>query len=192
MDTHISETYGAARTIRYLVTSIDDLREAAETVRFIIHQGCNRDDAKSIMNSVAISAVSLPKSLSSFIIGFDVPRKVLEVISTSRSVVPSNGERLERNVANPEFQIPGVPEPEISVANNRSNFGFTVVSLTDLIDALSSTLQLLRSRSKRFEFVNLKRRTRMKVLALESAEKGIRLIFQVPAALLEQQPPQTT
>jgi len=140
------------------------------------------------MNAVRISAMPLPKSLSSFIIGFGVPRKVLEAVATSRSVVPSNGERIERNVADPNLQIPGISEPEINVGNNKSNFGFTITSLTDLIDALTSTLQLLHSRSKRFEFVNLKHRTRMKVLPLDSPDKGLKLIFQVPGVLSEQQP----
>jgi len=186
MDTYTLETYGTARTIRYLVTSIDDLREAAETVRFIVQQGSGNNDHDTIMKSVAISAMPLPKSLSSFIIGFDVPMKMLETVTTTKSIVPSNDERIERHVTNPDFLSLGGTKPEITVANNRSNFGFTILSLTDLIEALASTLQLLHSRSKRFEFVNLKRRTRMKVLSLNDEQKGIKLVFQVPGMLAEQ------
>ncbi|MFH1892128.1 MAG: hypothetical protein ABIK83_05525 [Candidatus Zixiibacteriota bacterium] len=189
MDTHILETYGAPRTIRYLVTSIDDLREAAETVRFILQQGCNHDDLGAIMKSVLVSALPLPKSLSSFIIGFDVPSKSLEAVSASKSIIPSRSERLDGNSQHPDLLGLSYDEPEITVANNRSNFGFTILCLTDLIEALACTLQLLHSKSKRFEFVNLKRRTRMKVLPLDEKSKGLQLLFQVPGVLQEQQIP---
>jgi len=186
MDKHILETYGAPRTIRYLVTSIDDLREAAETVRFILQQGCKHDDLTAIMKSVLISAMPLPKSLSSFIIGFDVPSKSLEVVSASKSVVPSTSERLDRNSQHPDLLGLSSDGPEIILVNNRSNFGFTILCLSDLIGALGTTLHLLHSKSKRFEFVNLKRRTRIKVLPLNDEPKGIKLLFQVPGVLQEQ------
>lgn len=180
MGTQIDVAYGAPRTIRYLVTSVDDLREVAVTVLYIIRHSCQKDDCEDLINGIKISAVPMPQSLSSFILGLEVPCKILERASRG-TAASSAGIDLLKSVG--ESGGNGNENVEINVKDGWSHFQFELKAFSELIRAVDKTIHLLQTNTKKFEFVNLKRRTRLKASPNSDNGKGFRLQLQVPKAL---------
>ena len=185
MKNQLTTTYGRLQTIRYLVASIDDLRETAETVKFIIKQNCRKEDYPLLMQSINIAAIPLPQSLSSFILGLDVPRNILNKTQIGTQFASSLRE--SGAISTPNTKSSDNPPDSIKLkirsAHGRSQIESELMTLEDLVYMVNATILLLRSNSKRFEYLNLKRRTRMKVKPLENSSHGFTLIFQVPEVL---------
>jgi hypothetical protein len=180
----VTESISAAdvRTIRYLAGSIDDLREITETVRLIVMRSCNMGELESVLRSISISATPMPKSLSSFILGFDLPKRLLEKIPC-RLFPPTPSEYVASDQDRMRSRILGIRKPEIFIEGTGCRFGFNISSLAELIEAINLTVWMLQSRSERFEYINLKRRIRLKVLPLDNGTKGFNLVLQVPVVL---------
>jgi hypothetical protein len=180
MEQQLERTYGTPRAIRYLVNSVDDLREVADTVLFIIRHNCRPEHYRSLKRAITLSAIPMPQSLSSFIIGFDIPTDLLQ----RASVIPA---KASAGIAgDPESEVSDCfrfPEPEIQTTEKWSEFSYNLTSLNDLFCALHTTTRLLQSGSERFEYVNLKRRTRLSVVPAKADSRGFRISFRVPAVL---------
>jgi hypothetical protein len=168
-----ADTKIETKTIRYLVNSVDDLREIADTVRFIIQQNANISDSAEIIANVPISVIPIGES-SGFILSFEVPADLLEKASRNKK------ERSEIN-ARLKYDTGEIPTPEIKTSGSWSQFAFKIDTLKDLILAVHSTMNLYQSAAERLEYVNLKRRTVMKAKPAEGS--GIQLFFQVPGIL---------
>lgn len=180
MEQQLESTYGIPRAIRYLVNSVDELREVTDTVLFIIRHNCQPEHYRPLKNAITLSAIPMPQSLSSFIIGFDIPTDLLK----STSGIPA---KASANITgHPESEVSdclGFAEPEIRTTEKWSEFSFNLTNLNDLFCALNSTIKLLKTGSERFEYVNLKRRTRLTVIPAKADSKGFSISFRVPAVL---------
>jgi hypothetical protein len=182
MEQQLERTYGSPRAIRYLVNSVDDLREVTDTVLFIIRHTCQPEHYRPLKKAIALSAIPMPQSLSSFIIGFDIPTDLLQ----RASGIPAKAS--DGITGHPESEVSdclGCAEPEIQTTEKWSEFSFNLTSLNDLFCALNTTIGLLQSGSEQFEYVNLKRRTRVSVIPAKSDSRGFSISFRVPAVLLQ-------
>lgn len=168
-----ADTKIETKTIRYLVNSVDDLREIADTVRYIIQQNADIADSAGIIANVPVSAIPMGES-SGFILSFQVPADLLEKASRAKN------ERAEINVRL-KYDTGEIPTPEIKTSGSWSQFAFKIDTLKDLILAVNSTMDLYQSAAERLEYVNLKRRTVMKAKPADGA--GLHLFFQVPGIL---------
>lgn len=175
MDSNPNTTYGKSRTIRYLINSVDDLREVTDTVLFLVRHNCSSDDFADLLESIPLSAIPMPQSLSSFILGFIMPDELLSKAAETQPQV-SRG-----------FNDAGIPDnlsdPDIQLLDGWSQVSFELRTLSDLYCTLQKIIRLLQSNSERLEFVNLKRRTRLKVAQLGSSSKGLKLDVRVPGLL---------
>jgi len=167
------ETEIETKVIRYLVNSVDDLREIADTVRFIIQQNTDPGSCLYVVEGVPVSAIPIGES-SGFIMSFTVPSDLLEKASKNKGRNPKNGKKQILDLGEPL-------SPQIKVSGTWSQFAFEVSTLRDLISAVRSTMQLYQSAAERLEYVNLKRRTIMK--SKPHKQGGITLLFQVPGIL---------
>jgi hypothetical protein len=152
----------------------------------IVKHNAEPDHYTSLKKAVTISAIPMPQSLSSFIISFDVPKNLLQNTSgTTDSVAGSIPIHEEAELTD----CAGFADPSIQTTESGSLLSFTLITLNDLFCALHKTTALLRMGSHRFEYVNLKRRTRLKVTPARSGSKGFQISFRVPGF---QQRPQTS
>lgn len=78
MNDPLFEKYGEARKIKYLVTSLDDLKDVVDTVRSMIFRCCEKDDLRPLEDSITLEAYPIKNSLSAFILGLRLPRMILE------------------------------------------------------------------------------------------------------------------
>jgi len=163
------------RVIRYLVNSVDDLREIADTVRYIVQQNAEPNELLYIVEGVPVSTIQVGDT-SGFIMSFKVPCELLEKASKNKGKSSDNGVRNK-------FDIGESVAPQIKVSGSWSQFTFEVMTLKDLISAVYSTMRLYKTASERIEYVNLKSRTIMKSKPREHG--GIILLFQVPGILSE-------
>ena len=180
MEQQLERTYGTPRAIRYLVNSVDDLREVTDTVLFIIGHNCRSEHYRPLKKAITLSAIPMPESLSSFIIGFDIPTDLLQ----RASGIPANASA--SITGRPESETSdcvGFPEPEIRTTEDWSELSFDLTSLNDLFCALNSTIKLLQSGSEQYEYVNLKRRTRLSIMPAKPDSGGFSISFRVPAVL---------
>ena len=74
----IADKYGEPRPVKYLVTSLDDLKDVVDTVNFTVSNNCKKDDLEQITNSIRVNMIPLQSSKSSFIISMNVPALLLE------------------------------------------------------------------------------------------------------------------
>lgn len=177
MEQHLDTVYGSPQTIRYLVNSIDDLREIVDTVLYIVRHNSRPDDYLDLKQTISLSGISMPQSLSSFIIGFDMPGNLLR--RTPRVIVPVSDGIRQAEAAD----CLGFPEPEFHVVDNWSHLSFDLRTLNDLYCALNRTTWFLKRGSKRFEYINLKLRTRLVATPTDPYAKGLNLTFKVPIVL---------
>lgn len=70
--------YGRARKIKYLVSSLEDLKDVVETVRQMIGKHCDKDDLKALEDSITLDALPIKNSLSAFILDLRMPQYLLE------------------------------------------------------------------------------------------------------------------
>ncbi len=168
-----ADTKIETKTIRYLVNSVDDLREIADTVRYIIQRNADIADSAGIIANVPVSAIPIGDS-SGFILSFQVPTDLLEKASRNKN------ERSEMNLRL-KYDTGEIPTPEIKTSGSWSQFAYNINTLKDLILAVNSTMELYQSAAERLEYVNLKRRTVMKVKPADG--DGVHLFFQVPGIL---------
>ncbi len=177
MKQHLESAYGNAQTIRYLVNSLDDLREVAQTVLFIVRHNCEPCDYRQLKEAITLTAIPMPQSLSSFIIGFDVPTDLL----THTPIAKANqyvgfGSGSQEDAADCQ----DFPEPSVSSREDWHHVDFHLTSLSDLLCAIRRTMDFLRGGSEGFEYVNLKRRTRLLVTSTDSAPVGFKLTCKIP------------
>jgi hypothetical protein len=78
MNEEMISRYGEVKSIRYLAGSIDDLKDVVETVKQMISRNCDKGDKDELMLAIAVDAIPLQHSLSSFIISLSVPELVLK------------------------------------------------------------------------------------------------------------------
>jgi len=175
MNSNSATIQGESRTIRYLVNSVDDLREVTDTVMFLVRSHCEAGGFAGLLESIPLSAIPMPQSLSSFILGFIMPQKLLANATGTQPQV-SHG-----------FHEVGAEDdssnPDIRLMDGWSQVSFELTTLSDLRSAVRKILLLLQSNSERLEFVNLKRRTRLKVAPLGTASRGLRLDVRAPGTL---------
>jgi hypothetical protein len=180
MEQQLERTYGSPRAIRYLVNSVDDLREVTDTVLFIIRHNCRPEHYRRLKKAITLSAIPMPQSLSSFIVGFDIPTVLLQRASGLPAKASAG------ITVPPESEVSdclGFSEPEIRTTEEWSELSFDLTNLNDLFCALNTTIGLLQTGSGRYEYVNLKRRTRLTVKPETADSTGFRISFRVPAVL---------
>ncbi len=184
MNSYVSELYGEPHTIRYLIASIDDICEVTETVRFMLAQYCKKDDLQIVMKSIPIMAVPLPHTLSSFILGIGVPSKILKqtVPGTSKVTAIENLEKLDSK-SDPEQTAQNDIQTTIKVFDDYSEIELELQYLDDLAIAARNIVQLLKSNSERFAYINLKRKLHLKATPSENESHGFRLTIRVPQVL---------
>jgi hypothetical protein len=78
MNDPVFAKYGEARKIKYLVTSLDDLKDVVDTVRHMIGRHCEKADFTSLENAITLDAFPIKNSLSAFILGFRLPHTLVE------------------------------------------------------------------------------------------------------------------
>jgi len=78
MNENLNNKYGNTKNIKYLASSLDDLKDIVETVKQMISLGCEKDDIDTVMHAITINAMPLQHSLSSFIISLSVPETLLK------------------------------------------------------------------------------------------------------------------
>ncbi len=61
MNDPVFEKYGEARKVKYLVTSLDDLKDVVDTVRSMIVRRCEKDDLSPLENSITLDAFPIKK-----------------------------------------------------------------------------------------------------------------------------------
>jgi len=184
MNSYVSELYGEPQTIRYLIASIDDICEVTETVRFMLAQNFMKDDLQTLIRSIPVLAIPLPHSLSSFILGLGIPSKILKrtVPGTTRIRAIENLNDNDNSSGSGETaHCHG--EPMIKIIDDCSQIEFEPRCLDDLTYAANSIIELLKSSTERFAYVNLKRRSRLEVIPSGSGHSGFKLIVYVPQVL---------
>ena len=87
MDDPIFSRYGKALEVKYLVTSLDDLKDVVDTVKHMICRRCDKADLYPLENSITLDARPIKSSLSAFILGLRLPQLILEQ-STNRQINP--------------------------------------------------------------------------------------------------------
>jgi hypothetical protein len=129
-------------------------------------------------------AIPLPQSLSSFILGLGMPSKILKrtVPGTSRIRVVENLNDCDNSLAS-DFFARDPAEPTIKTFDDYSQIEFDPRCLDDLIHAASNVIELLKSNTERFEYINLKQRLRLKVTPFDDGSPGFKLIVCVPQVL---------
>jgi len=165
-------TYGAPKMIRYLVNSVDDLREITDTVRFIVSQNCESDDYDTLVKMITVTAIPMGNGVSSFILGFNVPGDILER-SGSEKRKATKGKTNHKSIA----------MPKLSYSGTWSQFGFDIRNLDDLIGAVHSTVSLFQEEAKNLDYINLKRSTKMKVKNAGCESETLKIQFSVPTIL---------
>ena len=173
MKQQVENGYGSAQTIRYLVNSLDDLQEIAQTLLFKVRRNSEPRDYEPLMRTITLSAIPMAQSLSSFIIGLDVPQNLL------KAGPAPNGDTC-RNRPDETLQCTGFLRPHIHTEEHRHHVSFHVNSLNDLLCSLMQTMDLLQNGSERFEYINMKRRTRLQVTPAEPAAGGFILTCKIP------------
>ncbi len=78
MENAVLEKYGRAKKVKYLVGSLDDLKDIVDTVRHMIIKGCDESDLPSLEELITIDALPLKNNLSSFILDLRVPENLLK------------------------------------------------------------------------------------------------------------------
>lgn len=78
MSSKITDKYGQRKKIRYLVSSLDDVRDIVVTVSDMLSRRCERDDVETVAALMDISAIPLKNKISSFILSIDIPSFILE------------------------------------------------------------------------------------------------------------------
>ena len=78
MDNKLTKEYGDPREIRYLVNSLDDLRDVVGTIIHIIRSNCHRNDSTVIENSTPFKAIPINSANSSFVLSVMIPGGLLE------------------------------------------------------------------------------------------------------------------
>ncbi len=80
------QRYGAPKLARYFVRSLDDLLDVNETVLKRVLQGVDVADVEAVMKSIAFIPVQVPNTLTSLILGFQIPCLILDPVKRTRSV----------------------------------------------------------------------------------------------------------
>lgn len=78
MKQQLAEKYGAHKDIKYLISSMDDLCDVINTVNKMIEKRCDKGDILAIQQAITLGLIPLKNSLSSFILSFNVPSRVVK------------------------------------------------------------------------------------------------------------------
>lgn len=76
-DQTVLQKYGETRNIRYLINSLDDLRDVTDTIIHMAKSNCSDEDFEQVLDNLRFKAVQLGSRDSSFIISLDFPIKFL-------------------------------------------------------------------------------------------------------------------
>jgi hypothetical protein len=77
-DEKLLEKYGDLRNIKYLINSLDDLKDVTDTIIYMIRSNCEIDDFDSVLDCLGFRVAPINSSQSSFIFSLNFPVRFLE------------------------------------------------------------------------------------------------------------------
>jgi len=77
-DDKLLQKYGDLKNIKYLINSLDDLKDVTDTIIHMAKSNCESDDFKAVLDCLGFRAIPINSSKSSFIFSLKFPSKFLE------------------------------------------------------------------------------------------------------------------
>ena len=80
----LTPNYGAPRLARYLVRSFVDCIDVCETIKRQVQERVEPSDVEKVFHQIECMAIAVPNTISSVIMGFSIPSRILEDQRTLR------------------------------------------------------------------------------------------------------------
>jgi len=171
MDELINKRYGSLKDIKYLVTSLSDLKETVDTVKSIIETGCEEKDIIRVAESVSLEFVPLKNTLSSFILGLKIPHRIL-------------ASKYRRNVD--KFQISTEDQtPLIKKVKSNTIISYKLNSFLDLAQTTTQFLVVLQKITPRVEFYSIKKKIVIKAGKLLKNSDDNHIFFVIQSTIID-------
>ncbi len=77
-DDKLLKKYGDLRNIKYLINSLDDLKDVTDTIIHMAKSNCEIDDFETVLDCLGFRATPINASQTSFIFSLNFPTKFLE------------------------------------------------------------------------------------------------------------------
>jgi hypothetical protein len=72
------EKYGDLKNIKYLINSLDDLKDVTDTIIHMAKSNCESDDFEAVLDCLGFRATPINSNQTSFIFSLKFPIKFLE------------------------------------------------------------------------------------------------------------------
>ena len=170
--------YGATKLARYLVRSLDDFQDVCETVVKQVLQFVDSDDLVAVVKSMECSGMPLPNTVSSFILGIQTPKSVLD------------GQRVRNKLLKSTMLEDAVDsKPAIIRKNNVTIISRPVKSFFDLFALYHQLKTLSQNRAGALKLASARRSARFEVKTIEDDNCNFDLTIVFPGTLFEERSP---
>ena len=177
MEPRLLAKYGEAKLARYFVKSLEDLLDVVETVHKHLGQQVDGIDLMDVLRGVECSAVPIPRTLSSHILCFTVPRKTLE-----------SDNRPSHLAGRPqELKIGSAAYPRIVHESSRTLLVKEICSLYDLVVFQRFFKTLMTQNSDGIKMFTTKRSAEIKTAKLAEEKSGYLLTVSFPGVFFKGQ-----
>ncbi len=170
MDARLISKYGNPKPVRYFVKSLEDLLDVVETVYKHISQKTESADLIELLREIQCSAVPIPRTLSSHIFGFEIPRHLLE--SDSR---PTNLAARQLDLKSGVDAL-----PQVVHQSGRTLISKNVRCLYDILVFQRHVKSLMNQNSDGIKMFTKKRSAEISAVALADGSAGFQLSVSFP------------
>jgi len=161
--------YGKLKLARYLVRSYEDMVDVCQTVARQVINSVEGKQLFNLFNSIECRFTSVPNTLTSIIMGFMVPEKIL----TRQNF----GSRPARE---PEIRVPATQAPKYQSENGLTVFSSEIGCFFDLYLLHRFIRDAMNLSGEGMKLITSKRMSQLKVLKLKSGASKYKLSATFP------------
>jgi hypothetical protein len=175
MDEKLIARYGYPKQARYFVKSLEDLIDVVETVYKHVSQHVDNLQHNEVLRCIECTAVPVPRTLSSHILCFSIPKSILE--SESRPI----------NVSGklPDLKPGPTAFPKIVHEPQRTIVSKDITSLYDIVVFERFFKSLMSQNSDGIKMFTTKRSAEIRTDALPGDKPGYSLSVSFPGTLFK-------
>ncbi len=165
----VLEKYGPLKMARYLVRTFDDWSDVCETLNRRVQENVEAGDFEAILRLIECWAMSVPNTVSSVIVGFNVPTLIIE---EQRGVG-----RVKRPM---QIDPNGRKKPAILKSDKALAITYDVKNLLDLHVFNQFVHNPLALKTEGLDIGSVKRMMKVSVKKVEGPAANFTIIFTCP------------
>ncbi len=160
----ILANYGRLKLARYLVRSYNDFADVCQTVARQVLHCADPEKVFELFNAIECKCALVPNTLSSMIVGFNVPEKILR-----RQGYRTRPSRI------PELRVPPTQAPRYECNDERTTFSLKVTCFFDLYLLHRFILEAINLPGEGMKLIKSKRTARLGLSDSDSTSTSFKL-----------------